>query len=1139
MTYASNSHYSEMPPVSGGHCSFGEQIEDYEVLNLLGKGGFASVYRSRCLKTGIEVAIKMIDKKLMQAAGMVGRVRQEVAIHSRLKHPSVLELYTFFEDMNYVYLVLELCHNGELQRYLKNNAVILDEEEASHLFRQVVQGLLYLHSHNILHRDISLANLLLSKDMRVKIADFGLATQLSRADEKHLTMCGTPNYISPEVATRSSHGLEADVWGLGCLLYTLLVGRPPFDTDGVKSTLTKVVMADYKIPSHLSVTARDLIDALLKKNPKERIQLQNILDHPFMKRSCVQDVLQQNCLPGDSADSGMGTMSTNTHSQATRGSFQTTNEQISIDTLPSAWKCHPTGVYKALKTDMQFNNNKEIMRNQTVTIISRPEEKFHGTDSSGKLKRPEYHHARLNHASSNGEESNFALLPTHPSVHTSNLQRSLSLLHIEDKANSVFQTEYPSCANENTVTVSNRGDKCFDGDFSCCIDSGKRAVPSDLVLGNKPSVDSSHHGDCHSCTSHHNQCSCKQNCRKCSDDEGRMIQETHTGTCSHQTSDSCQNSILRSACACQNHVTGLNKEKEDHVKVLQNSEATKNCLIRTHSAENVTRNNVNSHRSNCDCSVESFSLTKMQLHAANSEQFQKYSQPRCCRKICEHSKGADIVNVKHFSSVKCNAHSDDKAQDCKARNCLHHTHSLDNPPMLQHSVKHQQGSYSHPTLQETGCHRSLNDTNVYRVGYDGVFKKRGVEFTRQVESAGTVRGTDEAKTNANCVTHSPLSSLRLQPTRHRTKGAILSILESGEVCIEFLRKRNGNREEKVVDVCRISGDGLRVVLYRPNGGRGCSVGDSPPALPEEGADAIYSFESLPAKHWKKYLYASRFVNLVKAKTPKVTFYSDKAKCLLMENDPDPDFEVCFYEGGKITKVSGECIKIIDSSGHSTVLENEKDEHSLPASTRLLWDHFQQCYRHCMVLEENLTQISKETATKGANCFPIIVGKRPSLFGGKENVANIKPEKHVSHMPELCSFDVSLMSTNPTKHCGSSVQHGQNISPASRGTSPSASVRPSPKERRVVVPGIGTAVQLPSGEMQVHHGDGSVVTINSASGAVQFQRPEGQILQYGEKDVLPDDLKIKLVQIPKIVRYLMQTETKIKSPVLIPRTRVVR
>lgn len=226
--------------------SFGDRIEDYEVLDLLGKGGFASVYRARCLRTYLEVAIKMIDKKLMAVNGMVNRVRQEVTIHSRLKHPSILELYTFFEDSDYVYLVLELAHNGELQRYIKNNSPKITEEEAAHIMTQVVEGLIYLHSHNILHRDMSLANLLLTKDMRIKIADFGLATQLTRPDEKHMTMCGTPNYISPEVATRSSHGLEADVWGIGCMLYTLLTGKPPFDTDAVKSTLTRVVMADYK-----------------------------------------------------------------------------------------------------------------------------------------------------------------------------------------------------------------------------------------------------------------------------------------------------------------------------------------------------------------------------------------------------------------------------------------------------------------------------------------------------------------------------------------------------------------------------------------------------------------------------------------------------------------------------------------------------------------------------------------------------------------------------------------------------------------------------------------------------------------------------------------------------------------------------
>lgn len=100
-----------------------------------------------------------------------------------------------------------------------------------------------------------------------------------------MTMCGTPNFISPEVASRGSHGLEADVWGIGCLLYTLLVGRPPFDTQAVKSTLTRVVMAKYDLPAHLSMEAKDLINALLQKNPKDRLKLVQILDHSFIKRS--------------------------------------------------------------------------------------------------------------------------------------------------------------------------------------------------------------------------------------------------------------------------------------------------------------------------------------------------------------------------------------------------------------------------------------------------------------------------------------------------------------------------------------------------------------------------------------------------------------------------------------------------------------------------------------------------------------------------------------------------------------------------------------------------------------------------------------------------------------------------------------
>lgn len=146
-----------------GH--LGVAIEDYNVLDLIGKGGFACVYRAQCKQTEQIVAIKMIDKKLMQAAGMTSRVRNEVEIHSQLKHPSVLELFNYFEDNHYVYLILEICHNGELNRYLKTKRRTLTENEARRILTQVVEGLIYLHSHNIIHRDLSLANLLLTTNM--------------------------------------------------------------------------------------------------------------------------------------------------------------------------------------------------------------------------------------------------------------------------------------------------------------------------------------------------------------------------------------------------------------------------------------------------------------------------------------------------------------------------------------------------------------------------------------------------------------------------------------------------------------------------------------------------------------------------------------------------------------------------------------------------------------------------------------------------------------------------------------------------------------------------------------------------------------------------------------------------------------
>lgn len=164
----------------------------------------------------------------------------------------------------------------------------LTEPEAALFMRQLLDAVVYLHESCVIHRDLKLGNLFLDRNINIKVGDFGLATKLESPDEKRKTICGTPNYIAPEViqgdkATRG-HSFEVDIWSMGVILFTILVGKPPYEAKDVKATYQRIIANEYSFPSHIPISdkAKDLIVSMLQSKPEDRPSLQQISNHEFL-----------------------------------------------------------------------------------------------------------------------------------------------------------------------------------------------------------------------------------------------------------------------------------------------------------------------------------------------------------------------------------------------------------------------------------------------------------------------------------------------------------------------------------------------------------------------------------------------------------------------------------------------------------------------------------------------------------------------------------------------------------------------------------------------------------------------------------------------------------------------------------------
>lgn len=228
-----------------------------------------------------------IQKALLNTPKRRRRVACEIALHQSLpSHPSIVRFEHSFEDEINIYILTEFCSGSTLFTHIQDHHPTgLAESQASPIFLSLVQAVSFLHDHDILHRDLKLTNVLLTNTLQVRIADFGLATRLEDATlDQEMTMCGTPNYISPEVVKRDPYGLASDVWSLGCMLVSLLTGRPPFQGEHISETLSLVARGAYRPLSRgCSRDVKSLVDSILQVDPRRRPTIPQIMLHPFMK----------------------------------------------------------------------------------------------------------------------------------------------------------------------------------------------------------------------------------------------------------------------------------------------------------------------------------------------------------------------------------------------------------------------------------------------------------------------------------------------------------------------------------------------------------------------------------------------------------------------------------------------------------------------------------------------------------------------------------------------------------------------------------------------------------------------------------------------------------------------------------------
>ncbi|EKJ79378.1 hypothetical protein FPSE_00420 [Fusarium pseudograminearum CS3096] len=261
----------------------------YQVGKILGKGGFAVCYSGQLLPTKQRFALKIVKSHMPPK--MEQKFQTELQIHSKMKHKNVVQFLRAFSYEKCTYLILELCPNGSLMDMVKRRKG-LTEPEVRFYSVQIAGAIKYMHSKGIIHRDLKMGNIFLDSQMNAKIGDFGLAALLVTGRDMHTirrtTLCGTPNYIAPEILEKGKKGHDhmVDIWSLGIIMFAMFTSKPPFQSSTTDEIYRRARERDYDWPSaetsrrYISQEAKELVANMLQ-DAESRPEPEDIIQHPF------------------------------------------------------------------------------------------------------------------------------------------------------------------------------------------------------------------------------------------------------------------------------------------------------------------------------------------------------------------------------------------------------------------------------------------------------------------------------------------------------------------------------------------------------------------------------------------------------------------------------------------------------------------------------------------------------------------------------------------------------------------------------------------------------------------------------------------------------------------------------------------